>query len=404
MSAISFYELREKLLFFAEPLEKEEILLEECAGRILAGDMAAKMNVPPFDRSPYDGYAFRAEDTKNASKEHPVTLRILEEIPAGGISHETVTAGTAVKILTGAPIPKGANAVVKYELTEYTDKEVRIFSAFQSGSNIVKTGEDIKEGDILIKSGTIIDAGAAGTLASQNVARVWVHRIPKIGILSTGSELLAVGSAMEPGKIYNSNQYVLCAAVKQLGCEPVVLGMEADNANSIARMIETGLGLFDMVILTGGVSVGDYDLTPAAMELAGVRILQRGVDFKPGMACAYGEKEGKLVCGLSGNPAAAITNFHLITAPLIRKIKGEAAYVPVEFPVKLLEAFPKKSPATRVLRGKMEVFNGEVGIRIPKEQGNVVLSSTIGCNLMAIVPAGSGPLEKGTVLKGFLIC
>ena len=112
MSAISFYELREKLLFVAEPLEKEEILLEECAGRILAGDMAAKMNVPPFDRSPYDGYAFRAEDTKNASKEHPVTLRILEEIPAGGISHETVTAGTAVKILSGAPIPKGADAVV----------------------------------------------------------------------------------------------------------------------------------------------------------------------------------------------------------------------------------------------------------------------------------------------------
>ena len=403
MKMASFYEVREKLLSNIKPVENEEVLLDECAGRVLGQNVEAKMNVPPFDRSPYDGYAFLAEDTKNASKERPVTLQILEEVPAGEISHQNVTSGYAVKILTGAPIPEGADTVTKYEVTEYTDTSVTIFEPFESGSNIVRTGEDVKKGDKLVECGTIVDAGVIGTLASQNIESVLVYRIPKIGILSTGSELLSVGNELEPGKIYNSNQYVLSAAIKKLGCEPVVLGMEADDANKISGQILKGLENCDMIILTGGVSVGDYDLTPEAMEMAGVQILQQGVDLKPGMACAYGVKDGKLVCGLSGNPAAALTNFHVIVASLLRKLKGDRNYLPVEFPVKLLNSFSKKSPVTRILRGKIDLISGEIGIRIPSEQGNVLLSSTIGCNLMAIVPAGSGILEKGTILKGFFI-
>lgn len=403
MSKTAFYEVREKLLSFVNLLDKEEISLEHCAGRVLAQDVAAKMNVPPFDRSSYDGYAFCSSDTLNASKESPVTLQILGEIPAGGIFHQAVTSGYAVKILTGAPIPEGADVVTKYEITEFTDTEVTIFDSFKSGSNIVRSGEDVKEGELLVASGTVIDAGVVGTLASQNIECVLVHRIPKVGILSTGSELISVGEERKPGKIYNSNQYVLCAAVEKLGCEPVVLGMEADDVSKISEQIQKGLESCDMVILTGGVSVGDYDLTPEAMEMAGIQILQQGIDLKPGMACAYGAKDGKLVCGLSGNPVAAITNFHVVVSPLLKKLRGESAFLPVEFPVKLLDSFLKGSPATRILRGKMEISNGEIGICIPKEQGNAVLSSTIGCNLMAIVPAGTGPLKKGTVLKGFFI-
>ena len=403
MLKTAFYEVREKLLSCVKPLEKEEVYLDKCAGKVLAQDVVAKINVPPFNRSAYDGYAFCSEDTKNASKECPVTLQILEEIPAGEIPHQKVTSGYAVKILTGAPIPEGADAVTKYEITQFTDTKVTIFDSFKSGSNIVRMGEDVKEGDVLVECGTVIDAGVVGTLASQNIESVLVYRIPKIAILSTGSELLNVGDELQFGKIYNSNQYVLCATVEKLGCKPIVLGMEADNVNKISEQILKGLEECDIVILTGGVSVGDYDLTPKAMEMANIQILQHGVDLKPGMACAYGVKDGKLVCGLSGNPAASITNFHVIVAPLLRKLKGEKNYLPVEFSVKLLDSFSKKSPATRILRGKMEVLNGEIGIRIPKEQGNVVLSSTIGCDLMAIVPAGSGALEKGTVLKGFFI-
>ena len=338
-----------------------------------------------------------------ASKENPVTLKILEEIPAGEISHYGVTEGCAVKILTGAPIPEGADTVTPYEITEFTDETVTILKEYISGSNIVRAGEDIKKGDILAESGTMIDAGLAGTLAGQNMEYPTVYAIPKIGIISTGSELLSIGSEPEIGKIYNSNQYTLSVAVQQLGCEAVVLGVVKDSAKQICQLIQKGLFTCDMVLLTGGVSVGDYDLTPEAMEMAGVQILQRGVDLKPGMACAFGVKDGKLVCGLSGNPASAITNFHAIVSPLIRKLSGCKEFIPTEIEVKLLDSFKKKSHGTRLLRGKMEVVHGKVGVHISKEQGNVVLSSTIGNNIMVIVPSGSGPLDEGTKLKGFFI-
>lgn len=399
----SFYEVRDMLLTHVQPIGKEKIKIDACGGRILGQDLIAKENVPPFDRSPYDGYAFCAADSKTASKENPITLKILEEIPAGGISHYVVTKGCAVKILTGAPIPDGADTVTPYESTEFTDETVTIFKEYISGSNIVRVGEDIKKGDILAESGTIIDAGLAGTLAGQNMEYPTVYAIPKIGIISTGSELLDIGSKPEIGKIYNSNQYTLSVAVQQLGCEAVVLGVVKDSAKQICQLIQEGLATCDMVLLTGGVSVGDYDLTPEAMEMAGVQILQRGVDLKPGMACAFGVKDGKLVCGLSGNPASAITNFHAIVSPLIRKLSGCKEFIPTEMQVVLLDAFKKKSRGTRLLRGKMEVVDGKVGVRIAKEQGNVVLSSTIGNNIMVIVPPGSGPLDEGTKLKGFLI-
>lgn len=401
--SMSYVNARDILLERTIPLKKENIALKDCAGRVLGQDVVAASNVPPFDRSPYDGYAFRAVDSKGASKEHPVTLRILEEIPAGGISHFPVTEGSAVKILTGAPIPEGADAVTMYEVTEFTEETVTIFKPSESGSNIVKAGEDVKIGTVLAECGTGIDAGLAGTLCSQNIGNPVVYRIPKIAIISTGSELISVGTAPEPGKIYDSNRYTLSAAVQALGCEPVALGTVKDNVNDICTLLMKGLEECDMVLLTGGVSVGDYDLTPAAMEMAGVEILIRGVDLKPGMACAYGIKEGKIVCGLSGNPASAMTNFYAIVYPVIKKLAGYKNYLPDEIKVKLLDGFKKKSGATRLLRGTLDLSRGYVGMRLPQEQGNVVLSSAIGCNAMAIVPAGSGPLEEGTELKGFLL-
>ena len=401
--SMSYVEARDILLKRAVPLEKEKIELKDCAGRILGQEAIAAANVPPFDRSPYDGYAFRAADTKEASKENPVTLRILEEIPAGGISYVPVTEGCAVKILTGAPIPEGADAVTMYELTEFTDETVTLFQPYESGSNIVRAGEDVKIGTVLAQCGTRIDAGLAGTLCSQNIGNPIVYRIPKVGIISTGSELISVGTAPEPGKIYDSNRYMLSVAVRKMGFEPVALGKVKDDVNAICDLLEKGLEECDIVLLTGGVSVGDYDLTPAAMEMAGVEILIRGVDLKPGMACAYGEKNGKLVCGLSGNPASAMTNFYAIACPIIKKLAGCNNYMPEEISVKLLGGFRKKSRATRLLRGTLDLSHGYVGMRLPQDQGNVVLSSAIGCDVMAIVPAGSGPLEVGTELKGFLI-
>lgn len=381
----------------------EQVPLSECGGRVLAQDLIAQENVPAFDRSPYDGYAVRAEDTVLASKEHPVTLQILEEIPAGAVPTKEVLAGTATKVLTGAPIPKVADAVIMYEKTVFTDETVTLFAPVKSGSNIVRTGEDISKGAVLARSGTVVDPGLAGTLAAQGEAMPLVYRKPKVALLSTGSELVEADAAPGAGKIRNSNRYMLEAALKQIGCEPVYLGIAGDSVANISARLNEGLSECDAVVTTGGVSVGDYDLTPAAMEASGVEMLFRGVDMKPGMACAYGVKAGKLICGLSGNPASSLTNFYAVALPALRKLTGQHTYLPQEIKVTLSNGFNKKSPKTRFLRGRLELKDGAVCMELPKDQGNVVLSSTIGCNVMAVVPAGSGPIEAGTVLKGFLV-
>ena len=398
-----YEQAKELLLAVVHPVGTEHIPLFECGGRILAQDLFAQENVPAFDRSPYDGYALRAEDTALASKEHPVTLRILEEIPAGLVPAKEITAGTAAKVLTGAPIPQGADVVVMYEQTELTGDFVTLSAPLKAGDNIVRIGEDIKKGSALAAQGTTIDPGLAGALAAQGIVRPVVYRIPRVAVLSTGSELVEADVTPEAGKIRNSSRYMLEALLKQLNCEPVYLGIAGDSVEDISALLNKGLAECDAVITTGGVSVGNYDLTPAAMEASGAHILFRGVDMKPGMACAYGVKDGKLICGLSGNPASALTNFYAVALPVLKKLTGQRVYLPQEIQVTLFHGFAKKSPKTRFLRGRLELNNGTVYINFPKEQGNVVLSSTIGCNVMAVVPAGSGPLEAGTVLKGFLL-
>lgn len=396
---------RGRLLDAVVPVGTEWIALSKSGGRILAQDLVAVESVPAFDRSPYDGYAFRAADTASASKERPVTLRILGETPAGTVPARSVTEGTAVKILTGAPIPHGADAVVKYELTEYTAETVTVFSPLKSGENIIYTGEDVMAGDVLAHCGDMIDPGIAGTLATQGVADPTVYRIPKVGILSTGSELVEVNDVLGPGpgKIYNSNRHMLETALKRLGCACVYLGSAGDSAEEICALVQKGLAECDAIVSTGGVSVGDYDLTPAAMEMAGVELLFRGVDMKPGMACAYGVYHEKLVCGLSGNPASALTNFYAVALPALRKLMGLREPLPQAIRVQLLNGFGKKSPKLRFLRGKLTLSSGTVSMSLPADQGNVVLSSTIGCDAMAVVPAGSGPVSAGTVLEGFIL-
>ena len=399
----SFYEARKALLAAVSPVESETVGLAACGGRVLARDLEAGENIPAFDRSPYDGYAFRAEDTARASRETPVTLGILEEIPAGGVPRQAITAGTAAKVLTGAPIPPGADAVIMFEKTVFSRETVSIFAPCRSGDNIVRVGEDVKKGEILARAGQVIDAGLAGTLAAQGVSEPAVFRRPRVALVSTGSELVEAEEVPGPGQIRNSNRAMLEAALRALGCEPVYYGIAGDRTEEIAALLDSALAECDAVVSTGGVSVGDHDKTPQAMEAAGAELLFHGVDLKPGMACAYGLRDGKLLCALSGNPASSITNFHAIAAPALRKLAGQAEPEGAEIEVTLREGFGKKSPGTRLLRGRLVLEGGKVCMTVPRDQGNVVLSSTIGCNVMAIVPAGSGPLSAGTTLKGFLL-
>lgn len=405
INTISYQEARDLLMRTARPADLEEVPLQQAAGRILGRDLTAGENVPAFDKSPYDGYAFRAADTAEAGPDHPVTLRVLEEVPAGRMPRERVTAGTAVRIMTGAPIPEGADAVCMFEKTDFTGTRVTLFSSFRSGQNVIRAGEDVGKGTLLARQGTRIDAGLCGSAAAQNRTGLLCYRIPRVGLLSTGSELLEVGEASVPGRIYNSNRYTFAAELSRMGFDVRWLGTAPDSVEEIRALLEEGLRTCDAVLSTGGVSVGDYDVTAKAMEEAGAGILFRGVSMKPGMACAYGVREGKLVCGLSGNPASSLINFHVIAAPAFRRIAGWAAdrTLPSPFPVALAEGFGKPSPLPRFLRGRLDLSDGGTRMRLSPDQGNIVLSSSIGMDMIALVPAGSGRLEAGTVLEGFLV-
>ena len=400
---LDFVQARQLLLERVGPVGEGEEELSRCAGRILARDVWARESVPAFDRSPYDGYAVCSADTKGAGKDSPVTLEVREEVPAGGVPGGPLAQGQAVKVATGAPIPPGADGVVMFERTSFTRERVTLFAPVKPRENIVRAGEDVKAGALLARRGQLIDPGLAGTLAAPGITRPARLRGAKIAQLNTGSELVEGEETPGPGMIRNANRYTLQAAIEAQGCEVVYCGIAPDRAGDIRELLERALEACDGVVTTGGVSVGDWDLTPAAMEQAGVRLLFQGVDLKPGMACAYGMAGDKPVCALSGNPASAMTNFYAITMPALRKLAGWREPVPGEIDLKLPQGFGRSSRATRLLRGKLSLEGGQACIRLPAGQGNVMLSSAIGCDAMAIVPAGSGPVPPGAVLKGFLL-
>ncbi len=395
-------EARDLLLEKAEPVAKEFVSLGDCPGRVLGFDLRAGADVPPFDRSPYDGYALRAADTVGAGRDNPITLRVTQTLQAGQPGFP-VKPGEAARIMTGAPIPAGAACVVMYEQTAFTPETVTVFAETRPGENVVRRGEDTPSGALLAAEGTVIDAGLAGTLAAQGLEKIQVYRRPVIGLLSTGTELAEPGEALGPGQIYDANRASFTALRSQEGCETRFLGQVGDDAESIRERIASGLAACDTVILTGGVSAGDWDLTPEAMTRAGAEMLVRGVAMKPGMACAFGIAEGKLILGFSGNPASSVTNFCACALPAIRKIRGMREALPASIRAALKRDFPKKSPAERFLRGRLDLSDGRVLFDASGNQGNAVLSSAIGSDSFLRIPAGSGPMPAGTVLEGFRI-
>ena len=381
--------------------EKKDI--DELYGRILSEDITAAENVPDFERSPYDGYAFKAEDTVNASDKNPVTLNVTENIRAGEVAKNRIVNGTAIRIMTGATIPDGADAVCMYEDTEYTDTSVSLKREYAPGDNIIKPGEDIREGTLIARRGTMADAGLIGTLASLGMAKVNVYKRPLAGIISTGDELVDAHLTPSRGKIRNSNRYTITAALREIGYDTIYLGHAGDSIEDTKRLIIRGQSECDVIISTGGVSAGDYDLVPEAMSEAGYEIPVRGVGMKPGMACAYGTANGKLMLALSGNPASSLTNLQCICYPALRKLAGYREYEHRMISMKLKEDCPKAGRGTRFIRGHIEYENGEVYLSASSEQGNVVISSAIGCNAYGILSDMKAPVMKGTVIRGFRI-
>lgn len=387
---------RDLLLKRIRPVEEELLPLDQAAGRLMASSQWASSDLPPFDRSPYDGYAFQSGDTKGKL---PVTLRVLEEVPAGAIPIQEVVPGTAVKVLTGAPIPLGADAVTKFEETRFSQDTVTLLRSYESGENIIRRGEDLRTGDQLAKPGQQLDPGLAGALWAQGVREVAVYRIPRVGLITTGSELQQDHTPGKVGQIPNSNRPAFEAALRLAGAEPVYYGAPGDDCNAIASALSAALQETDLVITTGGVSVGDYDLTPAALEQAGGTIAVQNLLMKPGGKCCFGWQGGKLACCLSGNPASAMTCFYAVVLPLLRKLSGHPEGRLPELTVPLGTGYPKASHQTRLLRGKLTFENGRLEFMPASSQSNGALHSLAGANALAEIPSGSPPLMAGTPLQ-----
>ena len=370
----------------------------EAVGQVAAQDIVSEENIPAFDKSPYDGYAFRSSDTVGASKEQLVRLKILEEVPAGSWPKYEVHSGEATKILTGAPIPVGADAVIPYEKTQFTKDYVEIMQVCTSDSNVIHAGEDISIGDVVIKKGDVFSASDIAMLAGLGISKLPVRKKLKTAILCTGSELIDIDEQPGNGKIRNTNYYLLAGELLEQHMLPVNEGMTEDNPKRIAKKLQEALTHCDCVITTGGASVGDYDVMKEAAELAGGRLLFWKLRMKPGSAAAAAMIQGKPVFILSGNPAAAAVTFHMLVLPILRRMSGYRCIYPRRYQVRMLETFKKASPNRRFVRGRMIIKNGEVYFAAGSKQGNNMVSSMSECELFADIPAGSGSIPEGELV------
>lgn len=378
-------------------LKSEVVSIKDSLKRVLYGDVKSKINNPPFNKSVFDGYAFKSEDSKGTSKENPIELKIVDEIFAGDFSEREIKSGEAVRIMTGAPIPLGADCVLKQEETERHGDLVKIFKEMKENQNISFMGEDIKIGETLIKKGKRLDYADLGIMASSGISQVTVYKKPKVSIISTGDEVCDINSTLKPGKIYDSNLYSLSARIEELGYHVLSMEHVGDNILKIGKAIEKAFEKSDIVFTTGGASVGEKDLMQKVAESIGFEKLFWKIKIKPGSAVVCSKREEKILISLSGNPNAALTTFELLGKPVLKKLEGEEEGINIKREKGILmDSFNKKSPQRRFLRGN--VIYDEKGAKVYITQiksGNGILSSLLNANCLIEIEKGNEGLNKG---------
>ncbi|EJT6161118.1 molybdopterin molybdotransferase MoeA [Clostridium perfringens] len=382
-------------------LKSEVVSIKDSLKRVLYGDVKSKINNPPFNKSVFDGYAFKSEDSKGTSKENPIELKIVDEIFAGMWPEIEIKHGEAIRIMTGAPIPMGADCVLKQEETERHGDLVKIFKEMKSYENISFMGEDIKIGETLIKKGKRLDYADLGIMASSGISEVLVYKKPRVSIISTGDEVCDINSTLKPGKIYDSNLYSLSARIEELGYNVLSMEHVGDNILKIGEAIEKAFEKSDIVFTTGGASVGEKDLMQKVSESIGFEKLFWKIKIKPGSAVVCSKKEEKILISLSGNPNAALTTFELLGKPVLKKLEGEEENINIKREKGvLMDSFNKKSPQRRFLRGN--VIYDEKGTKVYITQikiGNGILSSLLNANCLIEIEKGNEGLNRGEVVN-----
>ncbi|MBL7124851.1 MAG: molybdopterin molybdotransferase MoeA [Dehalococcoidales bacterium] len=405
----------DKILSYATVLEEEESPILDSLGQVLAEDVYSDIDVPPLDNSAMDGYAVRSEDTGGASRQSPRLLCVIDTVPAGSISSRVVEAGTAIRIMTGAPVPEGADSVVMFEDTDEAQRqgrpaEIGILRRVEAGLNIRRAGEDIARGSMVLSQGTMLRPSEVGVLASLGRAAVRVIRRPVVAILATGDELVELGQPLPAGRIYNSNTYSLAALVRRYGGIPRILGIARDSESSVVAGLRRGLDA-DMLITTGGVSAGDYDVVKDVLAKQG-EIAFWTVKMRPGKPLAFGTVEGvgeagtaKSIphLGLPGNPVSSMITFELFGRPAMLKMMGKR-----NLAKPIIEAVAESSVAnhgrrrifTRVI---VEKRDNQYFARLTGPQGSGILTSMALANGLMIIPEDKGVVTPGDVVEVMML-
>lgn len=397
---IELEEARALLAESVRPLGVEQVSRQEALGRTLAEDVTAPLDQPPFDRSPLDGYALRSADLTGASPEHPVSLRVVETVYAGGVPSRVLGPGEAIRIMTGAMLPRGCDCVLQHERTDNGLEQVQIYAALSPHDNYCDRGEDYRTGEVLLPAGTVVDAAAVGVLASAGLSSVPVRRRPVVRVLSTGDEVVSPDLHPLPaGKIYGSNQELLTARLRELGVSDVRGLLIGDDPREVADTMAQLLGECDLLITTGGVSAGDKDIFHEALPLLGAERVFWKVNLKPGTPAMYSLWQGQPILSLSGNPFAAAATFELLARPLLAALTGESRFSLRSRTAVVEGSFPKASPGRRFLRG----FYQEGRVSLTGKNDSGMLASLVGCNCLVDLPAGSPPVQEGQTVTVLLL-
>lgn len=391
-------EAQERVLAEVGLLGTERVVFTEGVGRVLREEVRSSADVPAADNTAMDGYAVRAEDIAKA----PVRLRVVEDLPAGTVATQRVEPGTAIRIMTGALMPEGADTVAHVEITDAGSDFVLVQQALRASTNVRRKGEDMRAGDVVLADGTPIGAAEAGVLAGVQKSVVTVSRRPTVTILSTGDEIVDVDEPRPFGKVVNSNSYSLAALVREAGGVPRMTGIVPDDRAATIAAIESALES-DFVISTGGVSVGAYDFVKDALDALGAETKFWQVAMKPGKPVVLSRVRGRLYFGLPGNPVSCMVSFLLFIAPALRKAMGQRAnLLPPIVGTRLLAALKSRGDRRNYLRVRVSARGGELVSQPMPSQGSGVSTSMVQANGLAIVETGVTAVEAGATIPTVL--
>jgi len=391
-------EAQQIILEHTKKLTAETTPLTESLGRVISEDVFSNRNHPPYDISAMDGYAVHIEDVTEPTKDDPTILKIIDDIVAGGEPKCAVTSGAASRIMTGAPMPEGADTVIRVEDTDCNSENVKIFAPYKKGANVRYLGENLRTDDKVLTDGTDIGPGELGILSMVKKAEVPVYRRPRIAILSTGDELEALDEPFNDRKIPDANSYTVMAELKAIGADVTLLGIARDSEAELKAKLKEGLG-FDALIVSGGVSVGHHDFVRPTLKSLGIEMRFWRVALRPGHPFAFGTgKDGLLVFALPGNPVSSMVCCQQFIVPSVRKMLGADRLFRTTVTATLTEDIKDRLGRIHFMRSHLEKTEDGFSVRLTGSQGSGILMSMVEASCMIIMPAENDKLPAGSTV------